>query len=60
MPRETHTHNKAVELSFGCLHFRREVDMRISQQCPTVLRADDNINVTEVISKEFEVVSSRK
>ena len=59
MPRETYVHNKAIKLSLGCLHFRREVDMRISQQFPTVLGAED-ISIIEVISKDFEVVSSRK
>lgn len=34
--------------------------MRISQQFPTVLRADDNISITEVTSKDFEVFSYGK
>lgn len=56
VPRETHIHNKAIELSLGCLHFRREVGMRISQQFPTVLGPYDDVNIIEVISKQFEVV----
>lgn len=55
MPRESHIHNKAIEITLGCLHFRREVDMRISQQFPTVLGADDNINIIEVISKSLKL-----
>jgi len=45
MPRETQIHNEAIELSLGCFHFRRETDMRISQQLPTILTAEDNIKI---------------
>lgn len=48
MPRETHIGNKAIELSLGCLRFRREVDLRVSWQFSVVLGAPENTNINEV------------